>query len=135
MLALEDVKLSDLVDFSRVMMQKFDALRVKGNSLVLCADERERKLNIKSNKALVEKTIAEKYHSNELKFEREKITLSDLKSLPAIDFEKQADLKDYIDDLVFALYFNIPLTKAGLNYVAEIKKACKNNKFYQLVKR
>lgn len=135
MLALEQVKLADLVDSSRVMMQKFDAVTVKGNNLVLCKDKKERKLKIKSNTALVKKIIADKYSSGKLEFEREKIKLSELKSLPAIDFGKQAALKDYIDDLVFALYFNIPLTKVGLKYAPNIKKLCQNNKFYRLLKK
>jgi len=134
-LSLEDVRLSNFVGFSRVMMQKFDAVSVKGNNLVLFKDRKERRLKIKSNKALVEKTITDKYRSDELEFEHEKIRLSELKSLPVIDFEKQADLKGYIDDLVFALYFNIRLTKVGFNYVAEIKKLCQKNKFYKLLNK
>lgn len=132
-LVLEEVRLADLVDFSRVMMQKFDAVLVKGNNLILCKDKTERKLRIKSNKSLVDKTITDKYRTDELEFEREKIKLSELKSLPAIDFGKQAQIKDYVDDLVFALYFNIPLAKVGLNYATEIKKVCQNNKFYRLL--
>jgi len=135
MLALEEVKLADLVNFSRVMMQKFDAVSVKGNNLVLSKDETERKLKIKSNKALVEKTITDKYRSDQLEFEHGTIKLSELKSLPAIDFKKQAHLKDYIDDLVFALYFNIRLTKIRLNYAADIKKVCQKNKSYTLLNR
>ncbi len=132
---IERLALSDLVDFSSVMMQKFDGVLVKGNNLVLCKDKKERKLKIKNNKDLVEKTIIDKYHSEELEFEREKIRLSELKSLPAIDFEKQKQLKDYVDDLVFALYFNIHLTKVDLNNAAEIKKVCKKNKFYQVLNK
>jgi hypothetical protein len=40
-----------------------------------------------------------------------------------------------VDDLVFALYFNIPLTKVGLNCADEIKKVCQKNKFYGLLKK
>jgi len=133
MLILEKVKLGDLVDFSGVTMQKFDAVSVKGNSFVLCKDKKERILKIKDSKPLIEKTIADKYGSEELEFEGKRITLSELKSLPVIDFEKQAELKDYIDDLVSALYFNIPLTKVGLKYHPEIKKVCQKNRFYDLV--
>jgi len=135
MLDLEEVKLTILVDFSRVMTQKFDGVSVNGENLVLHKDKKERALKIKSNKALVQKTIADKYGSDELQFESGNIKLSELKSLPVIDFEKQTILKDYIDDLVFALYFNIPLTKIGLNYAAEIKKLCQNNKFYQVLNK
>jgi hypothetical protein len=133
MLTFEEIKLADLVDFSGVMMQKFDTVLVKGNNLILCKDKKENGLKIKCDKNLVEKTITEKYGSGELEFERDRITLSELKTLPAIDFEKQATLKDYIDDLVFALYFNIRLTKVGLDYAAEIKEKCQNDKFYQLL--
>jgi len=133
MLALEEVKLSDLVDFSNVMVQKFDAVSVKGDSLVLCKDRKEIKLKIKSSKALVEKMITDNYRSDNLEFESVKINLSELKSLPAIDFERQTALKDYIDDLVFALYFNIPLGEIGLDYADEIKKACQKSTYYQLV--
>lgn len=135
MLALEKIKLAHLVDFSRVMMQKFESVVVKGNSLILYKDKRERKLKIKSNKALVQKTIADKYGSDELQFELGNIILSELKSLPAIDFEKQTSLKDYIDDLVFTLYFNIPFAKVGLNHADNIKKVCQKNKFYQLLNK
>jgi hypothetical protein len=133
MLALEEVKLADLVDFSNVMIQKFDAVSVKRDSLVLCKDKKERKLKIKSSKVLVEKTITDNYRSDKLKFESVKIKLSELKSLPAIDFEKQESLKDYIDDLVFALYFNIPLTKVGFEHADKIKKECEKSTYYQLV--
>ena len=133
MLALEEVKLADLVDFAGVMMQKFDKVSVKGNNLVLCKDKKERKFKIKNNKALVEKTINDNYRSDELEFEPGKIRLSELKSLPAIDFGKQKALKDYIDDLVFALYFNIPLTKVGFEHADEIKKACQRSTYYQVV--
>ncbi len=135
MLAMEEVILADLVDFSGVMMQKFDNVLVKGNNLVLCKDKKERKLKITSKKALVKKTIDDKYGSEELQFEGKRIALSELKSLPTIDLEKQAELKDYIDDLVFALYFNIPLTKVGSKHRSEIKKECQKNKFYKLLNK
>ncbi len=135
MLALEEIKLSDLVDFSKVMMQKFDTVLVKGNNLILCKDKKENGLKIKCDKNLVEKIIAEKYQNNNLGFEHDQIILSELKNLPAIDFEKQAALKDYIDDLVFALYFNIPLTKVGFNYSAEIKERCQKDKFYDYIQK
>jgi len=130
---IESLVLADLVDFSSVMMQKFDGVLVKGNNLVLCKDKKERKLKIKSNKDLVEKIITDNYRSDKLEFENVKIKLSELKSLPAIDFEKQEALKDYIDDLVFALYFNIPLTKVGFEHADKIKRECKKSTYYQLV--
>lgn len=134
-LALEEITLADLVDFSKVMMQKFDAVSVKGNSLILCKDKKETKLEIKSNEALVKRTIAEKYRTERLEFEGGTIRLSELKSLPAIDFKRQAALKDYIDDMVFSLYFGIPLKKLGMAQAPAIRKLCEENKFYKLLKK
>lgn len=135
MLALEEVKLADLVDFSNIMIQKFDRVSVKGENLVLHKDKKERALKIKSNKALVKKTITDKYRREQFEFDLDNIRLSELKSLPTIDIEKRADLKGYIDDLVFALYFNMPLTKVGLKHHSEIKKECQKNKFYKLLNK
>jgi hypothetical protein len=133
MLALERVKLSDLVDFSGVMMQKFDGVKVKGGNVVLRKGQKETRLTIKSGTDVVERTIAGRYAKDGLEFESGKVLLSELKGLPAIDFQKQAELKDYIDDLVFALYFNIPLAKVGLEYADEIKKLCDESKFHRLL--
>jgi hypothetical protein len=131
MLSLEDAKLYELVDFSTIMMQKFDGVSVKRNNLVLCKDKKEIKLAIKTKKTVIKKTITDKYSRGELQFERGQIKLSELKSLPVIDFEKQAALKHYIDDLVFSLYFNIILKKVGFNHRSEIKKMCQKSKFYK----
>jgi len=50
-----------------------------------------------------------------------------------INLERQAKLKDYIDDLVFALYFNISLKEVGLDKVEEIQKDCSKSKYYRLL--
>jgi hypothetical protein len=60
MLALETVTLRDIVDFTKLNVQKFDSM-------------------------------------------------PELKSLPAVDFDKQNAIKKEIDDLVFALYFDVPV--------------------------
>ena len=132
MLSLEKVKLSGLVDFSGIMMQKFDSVRVQDGNLVLHRGTKERRLKIKSDRHVVAGAIAEMYPSEGLEFESAKISLSELKELPAIDFQKQTALKDYIDDLVFALYFNFPLGKVGFEYADEIKKTCRNSQYYGL---
>lgn len=133
MLALEEVALFDLVDFSRLMIQKFDNIEVEGNNLVLVNEGKKYKCEIKKDKDLMEKMIGEKL-SNKKLFS-EKINLADLKSLPAVDFDKQNKIKDYIDDLVFALYFNLPIRKVGINLAGEIKKKCKENKFYKILEK
>ncbi len=132
MLALEDVSFDNLVDFSGVMRQKLDSIIIDGGSLILAKDEEKIKCKIKKDKELVEAIIRTKFTDNKLLKEKE-INLSELKSLPVIDFEKQKALKSYIDDLVFALYFNISLVKVGLDKAGVIKLACEKNKFYKIV--
>lgn len=135
MLELEEIKLSDLVDFSKVMMQKFDNVSVDGENLVLKKDDKEIKLKIKKDAKIVEQAIEEKFGTaGRLKLnEKFKINLSELKTLSVIDFEKQRLLKDYIDDLVFALYFGIRISDVGLKKAKAIKSLCEKNEFYKIV--
>ncbi|MCX6743519.1 MAG: hypothetical protein NT116_04750, partial [Candidatus Parcubacteria bacterium] len=134
MLKLENVLITDLVDFDRIMQQKFDDVKIEGNNLVLITGDKQIKCKIREGAKLVKKTIEDKYVRDKL-FKDKIITLSELKSLPVIDFEKQKEIKDYIDDLVFALYFNVQIKKVGLNKAKEIEKECEKNKFYKLVKQ
>lgn len=131
MLALEEIKLADLVDFSGVMMQKFDEAAVEGDNLVLIKDGKKITIKIKKDKDLVKQTIADKFNGNKLKLKDKEIILPELKETPAIDFEKQKQLKDYIDDLVFTLYFNIQIKEIGLDKAETIKSACEKSEFYK----
>jgi len=135
MLALEDKTLSDFVDFSGVLVQKVEDVQVDSNTLVLVHDSRKRELQIKGDAELVARTVVEKFGAQSLKLEKHKISLPELRNLQVIDFRKQAKLKDYIDDLVFALYFNIPLKEVSLEKSKEIQKACLKNKYYQFLGR
>ena len=131
MLNLEDVQLQDLIDFSDITKQKFDSTEVRGNNLILTKNNKEYKVPVKSKKDLVKAVLKEYFGDNNLL--PGEIVLSELKHLMALDKDLQESFKDYIDDLFFALYFNIHLTKVGFNYVAEIKKLCQKNKFYKLL--
>jgi len=133
LLKLEEKKLSDFVDFSRVMLQKFDKVSVESNDLILEKDDEKIKLAIKENQNLVKKSLNERYDKQMIELEKQKISLSELKDLPIIDYEKQQKIKDYIDDLVFALYLNIGLEKLGLNQAEKIKEKCSRNPYYKLV--
>jgi len=44
-------------------------------------------------------------------------------------------LKNYIDDLVFALYFNISVKIAGINEADRIKELCSKNEFYEYMNK
>jgi hypothetical protein len=133
MLTLEEKTLSDFVDFSKVMTQKFNRVSVGGDDLILEKDDEKIKLTIKENQGLVKKSLNERYGKQIIELEKQKISLSQLKDLPIIDYKKQQKIKDYIDDLVFALYLNIGLEKLGLNQAEKIKSKCSRNPYYKLV--
>lgn len=135
MLALEDVKLSNLVDFSKVMMQKFEDVFAKDGYLILEKDKKQIRLKIKDSQELVEQSVKSAGKDNKLKLDdKDQINLSELKNLQVIDFNKQKELKDYIDDLIFALYFNVPVKEVSSSQSEKIKKMCEENKFYKIVK-
>ena len=131
MLDLEDVQLQDIVDFSDITRQKFDHVEVRGNGLVLEKSGQEYIAPIKSKKDVVRAVIKEQYGDKELV--PGEVVLSELKHLMAIDRELQGSLKDYIDDLVFALYFDVPIKKVGLKEAGQIKELCRKNEFYDYI--
>jgi hypothetical protein len=133
MLALEDRQLQDFVDFSNITKQKFDSVEVRGNNLILTQNSEEYKAPIKSKKDVVKAVLNEKYGAKSLL--PGEIVLSELKYLPAIDTDLQKSLKDYIDDLVFALYFNVPVKKIGFNLADQIKELCRQNEFYDYIQK
>ncbi|SFF64498.1 Eco57I restriction-modification methylase domain-containing protein, partial [Thermoflexibacter ruber] len=59
LLSLEQIKLSDLVDFSNVLVQKFDSLEAEGNLLLLKSEGKITLCNIKKDQHLVEKFAKE----------------------------------------------------------------------------
>lgn len=124
LLLLEEKKLSDFADFSKVLLQRFDDVKIKNNKLLLVRKGDITKIKTKNPK-LIAKIVSEELEKNR------EISLSHLKSLPVIDLDKQKKLKDYIDDLVFALYFKIPIKKIGISHSDKIKTKCKKNRFYK----
>ncbi|OGY44490.1 MAG: hypothetical protein A3B89_00640 [Candidatus Buchananbacteria bacterium RIFCSPHIGHO2_02_FULL_40_13] len=133
-LALEDIKLADLVDFSQVMMQKFDQVAVEDDNLILIKDDKKMKYPILKDKNLVADAIRNRYFNGKL-FKDKQISLAELKDSPMINFERQKKIKDYLDDLVFALYFKASIKKIGLEKAGEIKLICQQNKFYKILEK
>ena len=114
------------------MIQKFDEIKLGKDKLILIKDENKFSLDIKGNniqKELIKKIINEKFINENV----DNITLLDLKDLPIIDYDLQKQMKDYIDDLVFALYFNVTIDKLGLDEAQNIKDKCKKNQFYDIL--
>jgi len=123
MLALENVKLKDLVSFKSklaVLPQKFNKVEVK-NGFLVCDDI---EFKILQNEAFVEKLIK----GIELP-----ISLQSLKDLEAINFELRDTMKNYIDHLVFALYCLVKLNEIEFSDFETIKQECNKSEFYRIV--
>lgn len=128
LLDLEKILLSELIDFSSVMVQKFNSAKVENGCLVLKQDGKEIILPIKKSKKIVEKTINDNLGNLKLGLEDKKIILSELMTTPVVDFQKQVSIKNQIDNLILALYFNIKISKNKLNEPEEIEKVCQKTK-------
>jgi len=133
MLELENIVLKDIIDFSEISLQKFDNAKIYNNSLVLSKGSEEIELKIPKDKTkLVSDIITKTYFDKGLILIKD-ITLSELKTLPTIDYEQQSKIKDYIDDLLFTLYFNIPVQNLSITSASTIKNLCKKNEFYNYI--
>jgi hypothetical protein len=82
---------------------------------------------------LVRKTIANIF-GNELEmFGGEEISLSSLKNAPVLDADRAAGLFKQVDDLIFALYFRINLTKSIVNRPVLVTESCAKNEYFEYV--
>lgn len=127
--SLENCQLKDFIDFNTTK-QKFESIHVDGKYLILKdSNGEEIKQKIKKNTTMIVELINDLMKPKS-QFE---LTLHNLKYIKAIDIEQQVTLKDYIDDLVFALYFNIALSQVGFSNAGQIKNECKKNQFYNYV--
>ena len=132
LLKCDSMRLSDIVDFSSVLLQQFDNIRVDGTDLVLVHNDQEKCLSIKGDSNLVSRTVLD-WLGPKIGFQSGKIRLAELRDLPIIDSHSQSKIKNYIDDLVFALYFGIAIDDSRLtdrNYIHEV---CSNIESYQLL--
>ncbi|TAL73501.1 MAG: hypothetical protein EPN88_04465, partial [Bacteroidetes bacterium] len=93
LLDLEKITLSNFIDFSKVLKQKFDKISVKNNKLIIKKDEEKIELSIRQYPSLVSKIIDREYNYNGLNFEDKTINLSDLLTLPVIDTQRQKEIK------------------------------------------
>ena len=100
MLALEDVKLKDIVNFDNILVQKFSKVFVENGKLILEFDNDKLKLDISANKVeLVKKSI-----ETAKLFELKEISLLELKEMETIDFDLRDKLKSQIDNIVAKMY-------------------------------
>jgi hypothetical protein len=121
-----------MVDFSNILQQKFDDFELINETLILFHKKIrvEAKIygSIENVRNMMKLTL-----ENKNLFDSREVSLNELKHLPVIDKIKRDEIRYYIDDLIFALYFNVPLRKIGLKYAKLIKMQCQNNKFYKII--
>jgi hypothetical protein len=129
-LDMELVTVGDLVDFSDTLMQKFDDVKVIGTNLVLTRGNRSVKLHVRSNRLVLAKVVQQAFR-NLMMVPRTAISLQELRSLRVLDTSRQQQVKEYVDDLVFALYFEIPLTRIGIDHAKEIRRITHSNRHYR----
>ncbi len=109
LLNLEEVVLQDIVDFKNIFIQKFEKVYVKNNILIL-----------QNENQIIECKINKIFNTlQNLKLEN--VTLYELKNHEIIDIDLQKELKSEIDNLIFALYFNVETDKV------------KEHEFYKLI--
>ena len=128
---LEKSSISDIVDFKGILQQKFDSVEVQSNKLVICYKNNCVKCNISGNAVLLQQIIDENIPS--LVDENGVGSISELKKLPVVNFALQKQIKDYIDNLVFALYFKINLPTIGFSNREEVQTDCEKHKYYKLI--
>ena len=132
LLALEDVNLSDLVDFTGTMMQRIDGARVKDGMLLLQRGESTVACPILRQPKLVAQVVQQHVTESALTGEGQ-IRLTGLRHLPAMDERKIRSLQEYIDHLLFALYYRVSLPRLGLAHSPEIQVACSQHECYGVI--
>ncbi len=132
LLKLENATLSEFVDFSEVLLQKFNGISVEDNELILEHQNSQRRLFIKGDISLIKNSVENWKRSKGRRLEENEIALSEIKELPIINIDMQTKLKGLIDDLVFALYLNIPLDEKEIEMAEYVKNACSISQYYKL---
>jgi len=130
LLNLETQKLKDVVDFSKVKLQKYDRVGIAGDTFIIHYKMNSIECPIIDDINLVQKFIV-KLQENGI-FE-EQNSIADLKEISVYNIDYQTILKEYVDDLVYALYFKLKLSKLGFEHRSEIRKTCSNHIHYKVV--
>ena len=124
--------LDDYIDFTGILQQKFDKIEIIGNYMFIYYKDNRIKCYIKDKAELFSNSI-DKFNSIVDKNGIGRII--DLKNIPIVDFNHQKNIKNYIDDLVFALYFKVKLSEFGFEKREIVQKACVKHKFYKLINK
>lgn len=127
MLKLERCVLSDFVDFSGITIQKFDSIAIQNKNLVLTKNHSEYLVPFskKADVIFLETYIIGKGLKN--------IDLNSLKQSPVFNIDEQKKIKDYVDDLIFALYFNPEMESEDFKNKEMLKEKCSADDFYNII--
>jgi len=129
---MEKQVLSNIVDFSGVLLQKFDRIDVAGEHLVVKYKGKSVRCrvlkDIDSVKKITQMTALHGLLSNDGIG-----NVGELKSLSSFDSEEQAKLKNYIDDLIYSLYLRIDLSMVDYHDKTDVHRACVEDRYYKLV--
>ncbi len=127
----EKKTVGDVIDFKGVLLQKFDSVEIQENSLVICYNNNSVKCKILADLNFIKSALTDQLDS--IIDENGIGNIDKLKKLFIIDFELQKDIKNYIDNLIFSLYFNVKLLDNNFNNRNEIRKQCENHKYFNLI--
>lgn len=131
LIKLEKSTFSDCVDFSGILQQKFDSVEIKDEKLVISYENKCKIFPISGDVSLAKQLLNENVF---LVMDESGVgNIRELKKLPVVDFRLQQQIKDYIDDMVFALYFNVELSEIGFTNREKINRACMKHKYYAII--
>ena len=130
LLNLETQKLKDVVDFSKVKLQKYDRVGIAGDTFIIHYKMNSIECPIIDDINLVQKFIVK---LQETGIFEEQNSIADLKEISVYNIDYQNRLKEYVDDLVYALYFKLKLPKLGFEHRSEIRKICSNHIHYKVL--
>ena len=111
-------------------MQKFDKVGIYEDNLVIHYKFNQVNCKITGDINMVQKYIIRLQDSGIF---TEQNYIAELKDISIYNIDYQSRLKEYIDHLVYSLYFKIELPNIGYQYNSEIKKICSTHEYFKMV--
>ena len=130
-LKIEESKMAHHVNFEGILQQKFDFLTVRDDKLLIQYENDCLEGKITGNPTLVAEVLVD--YTNTLLDANGVGSVRELKKFPMVDFRLQKEIKSYVDDLVFALYFNVTLAEIGFVNCDSVHKTCKKHRYYAMI--
>ena len=119
------------VNFEGILQQQFDFLAVKNNKLLIQHKNHIVEAEITDSQVLVAEVLVD--YADTLLDENGVGSVRELMKFPVVNFWLQKARKRYVDDLVYALYFNVKISEIGFQNRESVHKACKKHKYYAII--